>query len=69
LPKTVGQLSAHVLDTARGKAAEGIRIEVLCEGVVIHEAVTNRDGRTDAPLLANGPLRIGRYELRFHVED
>jgi 2-oxo-4-hydroxy-4-carboxy-5-ureidoimidazoline decarboxylase len=69
LPKTAGHLSAHVLDTARGKAAEGIRIEVLREGVVIHEAVTNLDGRTDAPLLANGPLRIGRYELRFHVED
>jgi 2-oxo-4-hydroxy-4-carboxy-5-ureidoimidazoline decarboxylase len=69
LPKTAGHLSAHVLDTARGKAAEGIRIEVLREGDVIHEAVTNLDGRTDAPLLANGPLRIGQYELRFHIED
>jgi 2-oxo-4-hydroxy-4-carboxy-5-ureidoimidazoline decarboxylase len=69
MPKTNGHLSAHVLDTARGKAAEGIRIEVFREGVLIKEAVTNHDGRTDAPLLAEGPLRIGRYELRFHVED
>jgi 2-oxo-4-hydroxy-4-carboxy-5-ureidoimidazoline decarboxylase len=68
-PKTAGHLSAHVLDTTRGRAAEGIRIELFQEGVLIHEAVTNRDGRTDAPLLADGPLRIGRYELRFHVED
>jgi 2-oxo-4-hydroxy-4-carboxy-5-ureidoimidazoline decarboxylase len=69
MPQTTGHLSAHVLDTARGKAAEGIRIELLCEGVLIKEAVTNHDGRTEAPLLADGPLRIGRYELRFHVED
>ena len=68
-PKTTGHLSAHVLDTARGKAAEGIRIEVLREDVLIQEAITNHDGRTDKPLLADGPLRIGRYELRFHVED
>jgi 2-oxo-4-hydroxy-4-carboxy-5-ureidoimidazoline decarboxylase len=69
MPKTTGHLSAHVLDTVRGKAADGVRIEVFREGALIHEAVTNHDGRTDAPLLADGPLRIGRYELRFHVED
>jgi 2-oxo-4-hydroxy-4-carboxy-5-ureidoimidazoline decarboxylase len=69
MPQTSGHLSAHVLDTARGKAAEGIRIELFREGVLIKEAVTNHDGRTDAPLLADGPLRIGRYELRFHIED
>ena len=69
MPRTAGHLSAHVLDTARGKAAEGIRIEVLREGVLIKEAVTNHDGRSDAPLLADGPLRMGRYELRFHVEE
>jgi 2-oxo-4-hydroxy-4-carboxy-5-ureidoimidazoline decarboxylase len=67
-PKTSGHLSAHVLDTARGKAAEGVRIELLLEGAVIKEGVTNHDGRTDTPLLSDGPLRVGRYELRFHVE-
>ncbi len=67
MPKTTGQLSAHVLDTARGRAASGIKIEVLREDVLINQAVTNVDGRTDTPLLADGPLRIGRYELRFHV--
>lgn len=68
-PRTAGHLSAHVLDTARGKAAKGVRIELFREGVMITQAVTNHDGRTDAPLLADGPLRIGRYELRFHVEE
>jgi 2-oxo-4-hydroxy-4-carboxy-5-ureidoimidazoline decarboxylase len=69
MPRTSGHLSSHVLDTARGKAAEGVRIELFREGVLINEGVTNRDGRTEAPLLEDGPLRIGRYELRFHVED
>jgi 2-oxo-4-hydroxy-4-carboxy-5-ureidoimidazoline decarboxylase len=68
MPKTAGHLSAHVLDTARGKAAEGVGIELFREGVLINKGVTNHDGRTDAPLLEDGPLRIGRYELRFHVE-
>jgi 2-oxo-4-hydroxy-4-carboxy-5-ureidoimidazoline decarboxylase len=69
VPRTTGHLSAHVLDTARGKAAEGVRIEVFREGALITEGVTNQDGRTDGPLLHDGPLRMGRYELRFHVED
>jgi 2-oxo-4-hydroxy-4-carboxy-5-ureidoimidazoline decarboxylase len=69
MPNTAGHLSAHVLDTARGKAAEGIRIELFRENALIKEGITNHDGRTDQPLLADGPLRIGRYELRFHVED
>jgi 2-oxo-4-hydroxy-4-carboxy-5-ureidoimidazoline decarboxylase len=69
MPQTTGHLSAHVLDTARGKAAEGIRLELFREGVLILEAVTNHDGRTAAPLLEDGPLRIGRYELRYHVAD
>jgi 2-oxo-4-hydroxy-4-carboxy-5-ureidoimidazoline decarboxylase len=68
LPRTTGHLSTHVLDTARGKAAEGIAIDLFREGTLIKQAVTNQDGRTDEPLLSGEPLRIGRYELRFDVE-
>lgn len=69
LPPTKGHLSAHVLDTVQGKAAEGVRIELLREGMLLKESVTNLDGRTDRPLHDDGPLRMGRYELRFHVGD
>ena len=69
MPKTGGHLSTHVLDTARGRAAEGVRIELFREGVPIKEGVTNKDGRTEEPLIEGEPLRIGRYELRFHVAD
>ena len=36
---------------------------------LIKEAVTNADGRTDAPLIAGEPLRIGTYELVFHMGE
>jgi 2-oxo-4-hydroxy-4-carboxy-5-ureidoimidazoline decarboxylase len=69
MPPTGGHLSFHVLDTAHGKAAEGVRLELFREGVLVAQAVTNDDGRSDAPLLPDGPLRTGRYELQFHVGE
>lgn len=71
--KLDGRLSTHVLDTHGGHPAYGVRIELYEIGRSatsrLTEAVTNADGRTDAPLLAGAPLRIGRYELRFHIGD
>ncbi len=70
-PKTDGRLSTHVLDTAAGRPAAGLRVVLTEIGAsaeaLLAEAVTNADGRTDAPLLAGAPLRIGRYRLDFHV--
>jgi 2-oxo-4-hydroxy-4-carboxy-5-ureidoimidazoline decarboxylase len=69
-----GRLSTHVLDTHSGRPAVGVTIELLelsasGEQRVIARATSNRDGRTDAPLIGGRPLPIGRYELRFHVGD
>lgn len=68
-----GRLSTHVLDTQAGKPAAGIRVELFEIGEsatsLLLETVTNADGRTDEPLIAGAPLRIGRYELRFHVGE
>ncbi len=73
MAKTDGRLSTHVLDTHSGRPAAGVRIELYEIGAsataLLTEAVTNADGRTDAPLLSGAPLRIGRYELRFHIGD
>jgi 2-oxo-4-hydroxy-4-carboxy-5-ureidoimidazoline decarboxylase len=71
LPVT-GRLSTHVLDTHNGKPAAGIAVELvelaaLGESRVITRAVTNSDGRTNAPLIGGRPVPIGRYELRFSV--
>lgn len=63
----MGRLTTHVLDTALGKPAAGIRIELFRDGALLAEAVTNDDGRTDAPMLT--PLTVGSYELVFHAGD
>jgi 5-hydroxyisourate hydrolase len=64
-------LSTHVLDTASGRPAAGVAIELarLAGGsrAILRTTATNDDGRTDAPLLAAGQLEAGAYELVFAV--
>jgi 2-oxo-4-hydroxy-4-carboxy-5-ureidoimidazoline decarboxylase len=73
LPKTSGRLSTHVLDTLHGRPAGNLRIALSEIGGsargLLADVSTNADGRTDAPLIADAPLRIGTYELAFHVGD
>jgi 5-hydroxyisourate hydrolase len=68
-----GTLTTHVLDTARGVPAEGLRIELfrLEDGapVPLRSLVTNADGRTDSPILPEDEFRTGTYELVFHAGD
>jgi 5-hydroxyisourate hydrolase len=68
-----GRLTTHVLDTARGRPAAGIPIELArLDGdrrEVLRALTTNADGRTDEPLLADGDLRAGTYELTFAVGE
>lgn len=66
-----GFLTTHVLDTARGRPAAGVEIELtrLADGELLRTATTNADGRTDEPLIAAGELRPGEYELVFAVGD
>lgn len=68
-----GWLSTHVLDTARGCPAGGIRIMLYRVTGNSHkkiaEAVTNPDGRTDAPMLEGRGFTVGGYELVFCAGD
>lgn len=67
----MGRLSTHVLDTARGKPAAGIGIQLYrltaAERRLVCETLTNADGRTDSPLLQGDALQVGSYELVFAV--
>lgn len=69
----MARLSTHVLDTAHGRPAHGVAIELhlVRDGVrdLLATAVTNADGRTDAPLLSGERLEPGVYELSFHTAD
>ena len=67
----MGKLTTHVLDTSRGTPGAGIRLFVeRLDGNrrdTIATAITNDDGRCDAPLLEGSDFAIGEYELRFEV--
>lgn len=67
----MGRLSTHVLDTANGKPAKGVAIELFAiedgNRRSVLRTATNADGRTDAPLMIDGAFRIGTYELVFEV--
>ena len=69
----MGRLSTHVLDTATGRPAIGMRIDfAIRDGdrwQVLKTLRTNADGRTDAPVLSAEEMRVGEFELTFHVAD
>jgi 5-hydroxyisourate hydrolase len=70
-----GYLTTHVLDTARGRPAAGMRVELFRldradEGRNLLATIrTNAQGRTDAPLVEEGELSRGVYELVFDVGE
>lgn len=68
-----GYLTTHVLDTAKGCPAEGIRIALFrVNGTSLEklaETVTNSDGRTDVPILPQDKFSTGTYELVFYCGD
>ena len=69
----MGRLSTHVLDTAHGTPAAGMRIELFRDdaagGPPFRSVTTNADGRTDPPLLEGEDFLAGSYRLVFHVGE
>lgn len=65
----MGALTTHVLDTSRGLPASGVSIVLSRidaeKRQELARAVTNADGRLDAPLLAGDAFTEGTYELIF----
>lgn len=68
----MGRLTTHVLDTAAGRPAAGLVIELYrLDGApaYIRSVTTNDDGRVDGPMLEGEAFSRGVYELRFHAGD
>jgi 5-hydroxyisourate hydrolase len=67
----MGKLTTHVLDTAHGCPAAGMRVSFfrIDDGVSreLKTLVLNADGRAEAPLLEGAEHRPGRYRLVFAV--
>ena len=66
-----GYLTTHVLDTANGKPAEGMLIDLYrIDGETrthLRSIKTNADGRTDEQILPADEFALGTYELVFHT--
>lgn len=69
----MGRLTTHALDTANGRPAAGMKIELaVLEGASwkpLKTVQTNADGRTDEALLEGDALQPGEYCLVFHVAE
>jgi len=69
-----GKLTTHVLDTANGCPAAGMKITLWSvvmqhpqQRTLLKEVRTNPDGRTNEPLLIGENFKTGIYELAFEV--
>ncbi len=67
----MSRLTTHVLDTARGLPAVGMRIRLFRIGETepIADLKTNADGRSDTALLSGEDFQAGCYRLVFSVAD
>ncbi|MEL7310802.1 MAG: hydroxyisourate hydrolase [Pseudomonadota bacterium] len=68
----MGKLTTHVLDTSQGIPGRAIPVRLFRideSRTQVTEAVTNHDGRCDAPLLDADRFQRGTYELEFAVAD
>jgi 5-hydroxyisourate hydrolase len=68
-----GFLTTHVLDTAHGRPAGGIEMDLYRiegeERKLLKSVKTNSDGRTDEPLIPENEFERGTYEIVFHVGE
>lgn len=69
----MGKLTTHVLDTAAGRPAAGVQIELFrVESggtALLARATTNSNGRTDQPLASGEKLTAGIYRLVFFMGE
>ena len=62
-------ISTHVLDTALGRPAPGIRVTLESADDVIGSGVTDADGRVRDLLRKDAAVASGSYRLTFYVAD
>jgi 5-hydroxyisourate hydrolase len=67
----MGKLTTHVLDTAAGTPARGMRVDLRAvdKARFITTFQTDADGRAPAPLLDGDAFEAGRYTLTFFVGE
>ncbi|HYI07729.1 MAG TPA: hydroxyisourate hydrolase [Thermoanaerobaculia bacterium] len=56
-------ITTHILDTAKGRPAAGIRITLLKDGQLLFDGITDADGR--ARVLDPDRVESGTYRITF----
>jgi 5-hydroxyisourate hydrolase len=68
----MSQVTTHILDTSRGKPAEGVRVILYMQlqngWKELANSTTNRDGRVSDMLKKEILLEDGEYKLRFETK-
>ncbi len=68
-----GFLTTHVLDVMNGTPASKMKIELFeIKGESRNKLatiITNKDGRSEKPILVSEVFKTGSYELLFYVGD
>jgi 5-hydroxyisourate hydrolase len=66
-------LTTHILDLTHGQPASNVTIELYYfsngERHLLKTAKTNSDGRLDQPFLSEEDIKLGTFELNFHIGD
>lgn len=66
-------LTTHMLDVAAGRPAEGVLIDFAVLDGEAYRAIrsvhTNADGRNAEPLLTPETMKVGQYQLTFHLAE
>jgi 5-hydroxyisourate hydrolase len=69
----MSQITTHILDTSKGKPAQGVKIYLyhgsVDKWVEMANGITNTDGRVPDLLKKDVLLKHGTYKLRFDVND
>jgi 5-hydroxyisourate hydrolase len=67
----MGRLTTHILDTASGRPAAGLVVELwrVDAAHCLNRITTNADGRMDGPVIEGAAFTTGIYELRFRAGD
>ena len=70
-----GYVTTHVLDTAKGRPAAGLKVDVYRLSTAngqearqhLRALITNEDGRTDMPIIEQADIEAGVFEIVFHA--
>jgi len=69
----MSQITTHILDTTRGKPAQGVTIVLYAQQAEswweLARGTTNQDGRVANLLPQEQLLALGIYKLTFHTQE